>query len=403
MQRRDLLKLFGAASAAGATGRLVAAPAVGGAKLLVVFLRGGYDCANVLVPVSSDFYYAARPSIAIPRPGEPNGALPIDGPWGLHPALASSVMPLLQKGQAACIAFAGTDDLTRSHFETQDSIELGQALDRRRDYRSGFLNRLAGVLGAGPAPHVAPIAFTDQLPIAMRGDVRAANMALGGAGRQAVDERQSEVIQSMYRNTPLAQPVAEGFRVRDEVRRTMQAEMDAASRDAMTARGFELVARRMARLMRERYDLGFVDVGGWDTHVGQGGSTGYLANRLEELGRGVTGFVSEMGDDAWRDTVVVVISEFGRTFRENGNRGTDHGHGTVYWVLGGGLSPRAGGRVVGEQAEVTQERLFQNRDYPVLNEYRAVFGGLFVRMYGLSTAQLGRVFEGVAPKDLGLI
>ena len=403
MQRRDLLKLLGAASAAGAMGRLVAAPAAGGAKLLVVFLRGGYDCANVLVPVSSDFYHAARPNIAIPRPGEPGGALAVDAQWGLHPALASSVMPLMQQRQVAGIPFAGTDDLTRSHFETQDSIELGQSLDRRRDYRSGFLNRLAGVLGAGPATHVAPIAFTDQLPIAMRGDVRAANMALAGAGRQAVDERQSQVIQSMYRNTPLAQPVAEGFRVRDEVRRTMQAEMDAASRDAMTARGFELVARRMARLMRERYDLGFVDVGGWDTHVGQGGSTGYLANRLDELGRGVAGFVAEMGDDAWRDTVVVVISEFGRTFRENGNRGTDHGHGTVYWVLGGGLSARAGGRVVGDQVELTQERLFQNRDYPVLNEYRAVFGGLFARMYGLSPAQLGRVFEGVAPKDLGLI
>jgi uncharacterized protein (DUF1501 family) len=110
-----------------------------------------------------------------------------------------------------------------------------------------------------------------------------------------------------------------------------------------------------------------------------------------------------MGDDAWHQTVVVVISEFGRTFRENGNRGTDHGHGTVYWVLGGGLSAQAGGRVVGEQQALTQATLFQNRDYPVLNEYRAVFGGLFKRMYGLSPAQLARVFDGVAPKDLQLV
>ena len=155
--------------------------------------------------------------------------------------------------------------------------------------------------------------------------------------------------------------------------------------------------------MRERFDLGFVDIGGWDTHVGQGGATGYLANRLDELGRGLSGFASEIGDDSWRSTVVVVISEFGRTFRENGNRGTDHGHGTVYWALGGGLAAQAGGRVVGEQVAVTQDRLFQNRDYPVLNEYRAVFGGLFKRMYGLSPAQLDRVFAGVAPKDLGLV
>jgi uncharacterized protein (DUF1501 family) len=403
MQRRDLVKLLAAAPLAGAAGRLIAAPAAGKARLLVVFLRGAYDSANLLVPVSSDFYYASRPNIAIARPGEPNGALPIDGQWGLHPALASSVMPLFEKGQAAFVPFAGIDDLTRSHFETQDSIELGQALDRRRDYRSGFLNRLAAVLGAGASTEVAPIAFTDQLPIALRGEARAANMALSAVGRQGIDPQQSRVIEAMYRNTALAQPVAEGFQVRDEVLRAVKAEMDAASRNAMTAKGFELVARRMARLMRERFDLGFVDIGGWDTHVGQGGGIGYLASRLDELGRGVAGFAEEMGSDAWRDTVVVVISEFGRTFRENGNRGTDHGHGTVYWVLGGGLSAQAGGRIVGEQIEVSQPTLFQNRDYPVRNEYRAVFGGLFQRMYGLAPAQLERVFAGVAPKDLALV
>ncbi|MBD9664321.1 DUF1501 domain-containing protein [Variovorax sp. VRV01] len=403
MQRRELLKLLAGAPLAGAVGRLVAAPAAEGTKLLVVFLRGAYDCANLLVPTGSDFYYASRPNIAIARPGSPNGALPLDADWGLHPALAQSVMPMFQQKQASFIAFAGTDDLTRSHFETQDSIELGQALDKRRDYRSGFLNRLAGVLGAGPVTDVSPIAFTDQLPISMRGSAKAANMALAGSARSGIDARQSQVIAAMYRNTTLAQPVAEGFQVRDEVMRAVQAEMDAASRNAMSAKGFELVARRMTLLMRDRFDLGFVDVGGWDTHVGQGGATGYLANRFEELGRGVAGFAQEMGDDAWRQTVVVVISEFGRTFRENGNRGTDHGHGTVYWVLGGGLSAQAGGRIVGEQQEVAQATLFQNRDYPVLNEYRAVFGGLFKRMYGLSPAQLARVFEGVAPKDLQLV
>jgi uncharacterized protein (DUF1501 family) len=403
MQRRELLKLMAAVPFTGAAGRLMAAPAAEGAKLLVVFLRGAYDCASLLVPTGSDFYYASRPNIAIARPGMPGGALPLDGSWGLHPALAQSVMPMFEQKQASFIAFAGTDDLSRSHFETQDSIELGQALDKRRDYGSGFLNRLASVLGAGPLAGVSPMAFTNQLPIAMRGSAKAANMALAGSARPSIDARQSEVISAMYRNTALARPVAEGFQVRDEVVRAMQAEMDAASRDAMTAKGFELVARRMARLMRERFDIGFVDVGGWDTHVGQGGATGYLANRFEELGRGVAGFAQEMGDDAWRQTVVVVISEFGRTFRENGNRGTDHGHGSVYWVLGGGLSAQAGGRIVGEQQEVTQATLFQNRDYPVLNEYRAVFGGLFKRMYGLSPAQLARVFDGVAPKDLQLV
>jgi uncharacterized protein (DUF1501 family) len=193
--------------------------------------------------------------------------------------------------------------------------------------------------------------------------------------------------------------VNEGFVVRDGMMQELAAEMEAASRNAITARGFELEAQRMARLMRGKYNVGFVDVGGWDTHVGQGGAEGNLANRLEALGRGIASFSTEMGA-AWNDTVVVVLSEFGRTFRENGNRGTDHGHGTVYWVAGGGIR---GGRVVGEQVAVQQSTLHQNRDYPVLNEYRALLGGLVARLYGLSDAQIARVFPGASAKDLGLV
>jgi uncharacterized protein (DUF1501 family) len=176
--------------------------------------------------------------------------------------------------------------------------------------------------------------------------------------------------------------------------------MVAASRGAVSPKGYELSARRIGRLMREQFNLGFVDVGGWDTHVNQGGATGYLADRLAELGRGVAGFVDEIGPDAWHDTVVVVISEFGRTFRENGNRGTDHGHGSVYWVLGGGVK---GGRVVGEQVRVEQANLFQNRDYPVLTDYRVLLGGLLQRLYGLDAAQLEKVFPKTQAKDLAII
>jgi uncharacterized protein (DUF1501 family) len=144
--------------------------------------------------------------------------------------------------------------------------------------------------------------------------------------------------------------------------------------------------------------VGFVDVGGWDTHVAQGGAEGQLAVRLQQLGGGLAAFAAEMGP-AWRETVVVVISEFGRTFRENGNRGTDHGHGSVYWLLGGAVR---GGRVAGEQVRVARGTLFQDRDYPVLNEYRGLLGGLLERMYGLSDAQLEKVFPGAKPADLAL-
>lgn len=401
--RRRLLQAGAALSLSAPLGRLLAAPSAEGTRLLVVFLRGAYDCCNVLVPTGSDFYYQSRPSIAIPRPGQPDGALALNADWGLHPVLASTLLPLFQRGQAAFIPFAGTDDLTRSHFETQDGIELGQALTGRRDYGSGFLNRLAQVLGAGPLQEVAPIAFTDQLPLSMRGPARVGNMALGNAGGRGLDARQTADIAAMYGQSALKGTVAEGFALQDEVRRSIQAEMDQASRNAISAKGFERVARRMARLMRERFDLGFVDVGGWDTHVNQGGSTGYLANRLQELGSGLAGFAEELGDDAWQETVVVVISEFGRTFRENGNKGTDHGHGTVYWLLGGGLSASAGGHIVGTQQALTAQTLFQNRDWPVLNEYRAVLGGLFQRMYGLTPQQVATVFPGVAPRDLRLV
>jgi uncharacterized protein (DUF1501 family) len=133
--------------------------------------------------------------------------------------------------------------------------------------------------------------------------------------------------------------------------------------------------------------------------VGQGAATGYLASRLDELGRGLATLPQEMGA-AWKDTTVVVMSEFGRTFRQNGNRGTDHGHGSVMWVLGGSVR---GGRVAGEQVAVNKASLFQDRDYPVLNEYRSVLGGLFARQYGLGASQLAQVFPGASARDIGLL
>lgn len=395
MKRREMLKLMGAAPFALAPIALHAAPGTR-SRLLVVFMRGGYDAASVLVPVSSSFYYEARPTIAVPRPGAgADSALALNSDWGLHPALRASLLPLYQKGELAFIPFAGTDDLSRSHFETQDTIELGQAQDRARNYQSGFLNRLTSVLSEG----AGPIAFTDRLPVVFRGEVQVPNMALRQIRKPAIDSVQTAVIAEMYGGTSLAAPVAKGFSVRDGVMREMADEMEAASRNAITAQGFELEARRIARLMRGKFNVGFVDVGGWDTHVGQGGAQGFLANRLEQLGRGLSGFADEMGG-AWHDTVVVVLSEFGRTFRENGNSGTDHGHGSVYWVLGGGVR---GGRIVGEQVAVSQSTLHQNRDYPVLNEYRAIFGGLFARMYGFNASQVARVFPDAKAGALDLV
>ena len=394
MRRRTFLQTAALAPIAfGSAGHLFAAPA-GGSKLLVIFLRGGYDAANLLVPSSSSFYYAARPNIAVPRPGsEVGGAVAIDSDWALHPAAAAALMPLFEKKHLAFVPFAGTDDMSRSHFETQDSIELGQPLGGERNFQSGFLNRLVSVLSG----NAHGMAFTDQLPLVFRGEVQVPNMALRNLSKPGVDSRETELIRRMYKDTSLESAVDEGFAVRDDVMRGMASEM--ASRNAVTTRGFELEARRIAKMMAERYDVGFVDVGGWDTHVGEGGASGYLATRLEELSRGLATFADEMGP-RWSNTVVIVVSEFGRTFRENGNRGTDHGHGTVYWILGGAIG---GGRIAGEQVRVERATLFQDRDYPVLNEYRALLGGLIARMYDLDRERLEVVFPGVKARDLSLI
>ncbi|MFE1573357.1 DUF1501 domain-containing protein [Comamonas odontotermitis] len=402
MQRRHFLSAAASLPLTFSLARArAAAPRSDTPRLLLVFLRGAYDSSNLLVPTHSDFYYAARPTIAIARPGEANGALPLDTRWGLHPAMEGSLLPLFQGRQACFVPFAGTHDLSRSHFETQDSIELGQPLDAHQSFRTGFMNRLAQLLQGRSG--MAPMAFTAQLPLCMRGPARIANTALADVGKGGVDANRSRAIAAMYAGTPLAPAVNEGFAVRDAVLRGMQEEMDKAGRDAISAKGFSLVAQRMATLMRDQFDLGFVDVGGWDTHVNQGGASGNLANRLDDLGRGLAAFAQEMGPEPWRHTVVAVISEFGRTFRENGNKGTDHGHGTAYWLLGGSLSAQAGGHVVGEQMEVSEANLFQNRDYPVLNEYRSVLGGLFARMYGLTPAQVQQVFPQATVKDLRLV
>jgi uncharacterized protein (DUF1501 family) len=397
MNRRQLLAAAAAAAPAVTAGRVWAAPNADH-RLLLVFLRGAYDAANVVIPVGSDFYYQARPSLQIARPNaaDPNAALPLVADWGLHPALKDSLYPLWQKRQIAFVPFAGAgDDLSRSHFETQDTIELGQPLRGARNYGSGFMSRLYSQL-----TDARPIAFTDQLPLTFRGGRPIPNIAINAVGKPGVDDRQAKLIEQMYQGLDLGTSVSEGFAVRDEVYRSISAEMVAANRGAVSPKGFELSARRIGRLMKTDYTLGFVDVGGWDTHVNQGAANGYLAQRLSELGRGLAGFADEIGPDQWNRTTVIVVSEFGRTFRENGDKGTDHGHGSVYWVMGGAVK---GGRLAGEQAPITAAALNQNRDYPVLTDFRALIGGVVQRAYGLNADRLQQVFPGAQPKDLGLV
>jgi uncharacterized protein (DUF1501 family) len=391
MKRRDFLKAAAAAlPLTTMAGRLYALPVTDAPRLLVVFLRGAYDAANIVIPASSDFYYASRPSLAIPK----TASVSLDSDWALHPALKDSLYPLWEKKQVAFVPFAGTDDTSRSHFETQDTIELGQPVGGSRDYRSGFMNRLAQTLSGG-----RPISFTSQLPLTFRGGISVPNVALNYTGKPGIAGKNAELIQKMYQGQDLAPAVSEGFKVQDEVYQAISAEMQAANRNAVSPKGFELSAQRIGILMRDQFNLGFVDIGGWDTHVNEGGETGYLANRIGELGRGLATLAVELGPQ-WNNTIAIVVSEFGRTFRENGDRGTDHGHGSVYWLLGGGLN---GGRIAGRQIAVTRDTLFQDRDYPVLNDYRSLIGGIIQKGYGLGGDRLAQVFPGAQPEDLSVL
>jgi uncharacterized protein (DUF1501 family) len=222
---------------------------------------------------------------------------------------------------------------------------------------------------------------------------------LKNVGKSPFDERQSRILTDMYAGHPLQPAVVNGLEMRQEVAQAMADEMTAANRNAITTKGFELEAERMGKLMRDTYRIGFIDVGGWDTHVNEGAAQGTLPTNLTGLGRGLQAFSQSLGSE-WSNTVVVVLSEFGRTFRENGNRGTDHGHGTVYWILGGAI---AGGRIAGEQQRLERATLFQDRDYPVLNDYRAILGGLFRSMWSLTPAQNQRIFAQTPPADLKLV
>ena len=400
MNRREFLLASASAAAAlpilSFSGKLFATP-TNAPRFLFVFLRGGYDCNNLLVPYGSDFYYESRPTLAIakPDPNNPNSAIALDANWGLNPVLRDTIYPLWQRKQIAFVPFAGTDDLSRSHFETQDNIESGQPTAQRGDFRSGFLARLSGTL-----PGVPPIAFTQSLPLSFQGAGKdIPNISLKGDTKSHFDARQSAILAQMYQGTSLASATADGLALPVTVSQDLRDEMVHASRGAPSATGFASETQRIATLMRDQYRLGFVDVGGWDTHVNQGSVTGGLANNLKNLGAGLAAYADALGDE-WNNTVVVVVSEFGRTFRENGNKGTDHGHGTVHWVLGGKVN---GGRIAGEQVAVSQSNLFQNRDYPVLNNYRDVLGGTIKRVWNLSGNQLQTVFPGANPRDLQLV
>jgi uncharacterized protein (DUF1501 family) len=411
MQRRHFLQSAAAAGVAWtAVGRTAfaatagAAPLPGNKRLVVVFLRGAVDGLSVVVPYSEGAYYRERSTIALQRPGQDGGVLDLDGHFGLNPNLAP-LLPLWQSGKLAFVHASGSPDPTRSHFDAQDYMESGTP--GRKGTPDGWLNRLLGaeppvVVQAGAHAGVTRgISVGATLPRIWAGPNPVANIANGARATRPtqLDRPQvSKAFDALYAgDDAMSRAYRESQQSRAEVNEAMSPgamdrEQMVADNGAPLPNGFPDDAGRLAQLMRRdpNVQIAFLALGGWDTHVNQGGARGQLANRLQPLGQGLAELATRLGP-AFDDTTILVISEFGRTARQNGTGGTDHGHGNVMWALGGDI---AGGKVYGRWPGIDASALNEGRDLAVTTDFRQVLAGVCMHNLGLPDHQLAAVFPG---------
>jgi uncharacterized protein (DUF1501 family) len=375
---------------------VAAAPTAGRKKLIVVFQRGAADGLNIVVPFAEQNYYKVRPTIAIPSPsrGGQDAAIDLDGFFGLHPSLAP-LQPLFQSQQLAIVHAVGSPDITRSHFDAQDYMESGTPGVKSTE--DGWLNRSLQEL---PQPDASPfraVAMGANLPRALRGAAPAVAMADVRQFRVLAPGPTGKVMaggfEALYAQTvdqALHGTGAETFEAIEMLRRADPARFQPENGAKYPPGKLGQSLQQVAQL--HKADIGlevtFVDVGGWDHHVNEGGVQGQLANGLRELGQSLAAFSQDMGD-RMEDTVVVTMSEFGRTAHENGNRGTDHGHANCMFVLGG---PVKGGKVYGQWPGLAPEHLYEGRDLALTTDFRAVLGEIISRHSGVP--HLGSVFPG---------
>ena len=341
--------------------------------LVAIFQRGAADGLNIVVPYFEKRYYDLRPSIAIAPPGKSNGAIDLDGRFGLHPAL-QPLRPLWDSGQLAIVEAAGSPDPTRSHFDAQDYMESGTP---GRPSSDGWLNRSLTPAGTGVSPMRA-IAVTSQLPRTLRGNQPA--VAVNNLEQFQVRDRDAaSILESMYATTSHASLMTSGKEAFDAVRM-----IESLNRSACTpANGAQYFGefgkglQQIARLIKS--DVGveaaFAEIGGWDHHTNEAPQLQVL---LQQFGNSLAAFARDMGE-RMADIVLVTMSEFGRTVREDGTGGTDHGHGNVMMVLGG---PVHGRKIYGRWPGLGPEQLFEERDLAVTTDFRDVLGELVERHLG---------------------
>jgi uncharacterized protein (DUF1501 family) len=377
-----------------------------GDVLVCVFLRGAADVLNMVVPHGEAAYYSARAALAIPRPDDPRAradlrAIDLDGFFGLHPALAP-LWPAWQARQLAFVHACGAPDESRSHFQAMELMERG--VDSAAGPASGWLGRHLGSLSTGTRSPLRAIGLGERVPRALLGPVPAAALRsiadfhLGGDARAA--EQLRGALAALYAGgDPLDTLGREALGLAELIEQHDPLGYRPAA-DARYPEGdFGMGLRQLAMLIKAEVGLevACLDMGGWDTHVAQGGSQGWMAGLLAELGAGLAALHADLAAQADR-LLVVVMSEFGRRVEENGGLGTDHGHGSMLLLLGGGV---VGGRVYGRWPGLAPEQLVGPGDLAVTTDYRDVLGEIVARR--LNNPRLAEVFPGYTPRFLEVV
>ncbi len=364
--------------------------------VVTIFQRGACDGLNTVVPYGEKAYYALRPSIAVPAPrgGGKDAALDLDGFFGLHPAL-QPLLPLWQERSLAIVHAVGSPDATRSHFDAQDFMESGTP--GRKATEDGWMNRH---LQTTPDPQATPfraVSMTPTLPRSLAGRAPAVAMssirefglrpAAGAQVARGFEEMYGGAVHDTLHGTG-----REAFEAIEFLKKTDPSRYQPAAGVVYPRGPYGDSLRQVAQLIKADVgvEMAFTDVGGWDHHAAEGGVEGQLANRLREFGGALAAFHRDLGD-RMADVVVVTMTEFGRTVRENGNRGTDHGHASVSFVLGGSVK---GGQVHGRWPGLGSGQLYEGRDLALTTDFRDLLGEVLSR--GLGAKDLGAVFPGHA-------
>jgi uncharacterized protein (DUF1501 family) len=373
-----------------------------GNKILIcIFQRGAVDGLSMVVPHGDPYYYQYRSDIAIPRPMQgTESALDLDGYFGLNPALAP-LMPLFKDGSLAAIQACGSPNSSRSHFESQDLMESG--VDHDSGVQDGWLNRLIGCCPEDAAKKTAfrAISMSATTPRSLQGEQDSLAIrdleTFGLAGDTSIPlsgpNGTTTGFESMYGSavdTVLHGTARESFDALDLLKQAKTANYAPASGAVYPQGNFGRNLKQIAQLIKANVgvQVAFAEVDGWDTHGNQGGVKGQLATRLGGFAQGLAALHRDLGD-RMADVVVVTMSEFGRTAHQNGNRGTDHGHGTCFFTMGGSIK---GGKVYGDWPTLAPDKLFQNRDLAITTDFRDVFGEITAKHFGVPMSAMPTLF-----------